>query len=166
MVRLCIAIDFFFKDDMHTTRIKTLVLFLHTIDDKLLGFSNFLCPGVIVHHLTRKKINNIFIASLLLYPGCFCRLYDAFSVCCCASTMRLACCLMESDALNILPVTKSVPLTSWPERRGHRASISSKKMTQGAELRPLWNTCLTARSLSPTYCTDEHRDPSVGATTR
>lgn len=57
-------------------------------------------------------------------------------------------------------------LTSWPERRGHKASSSSKKMTQGAELRPLWKTCLTARSLSPTYCQhqqfhglqDLHRD--------
>ena len=32
-----------------------------------------------------------------------------------------------------------------------RASISSKKMTHGAELPARANTCLTARSLSPTY---------------
>ena len=35
---------------------------------------------------------------------------------------------------------------------GHRASNSSKKIMQGAEFCALWNTCLTARSLSPTYC--------------
>ena len=34
---------------------------------------------------------------------------------------------------------------------GQSASSSSKKITQGAEFLALWNTCLTARSLSPTY---------------
>ena len=37
------------------------------------------------------------------------------------------------------------------DRLGQSASSSSKKMTQGAEFRALWNTCRTARSLSPTY---------------
>jgi len=34
---------------------------------------------------------------------------------------------------------------------GHRASSSSKKMTQGEASLALWKTCLTALSLSPTY---------------
>lgn len=42
-------------------------------------------------------------------------------------------------------------LTSCCERRGQSASISSKKMTHGAELRARWKTWRTARSLSPTY---------------
>ena len=36
--------------------------------------------------------------------------------------------------------------------RGTRASSSSKKITQGDEARAREKTCLTALSLSPTYC--------------
>lgn len=42
--------------------------------------------------------------------------------------------------------------TSLSDLRGHRASTSSKNITQGAELLARWNTWRTARSLSPTYC--------------
>jgi hypothetical protein len=35
---------------------------------------------------------------------------------------------------------------------GQRESSSSKNITHGAEFLALWNTCLTALSLSPTYC--------------
>lgn len=37
------------------------------------------------------------------------------------------------------------------ERLGHNESSSSKKITQGMEFLARWNTCRTARSLSPTY---------------
>ena len=42
-------------------------------------------------------------------------------------------------------------LTILSSRRGTSASSSSKKMTHGEDARALENTCLTARSLSPTY---------------
>ena len=41
--------------------------------------------------------------------------------------------------------------TSEEDRLGTRESISSKKITQGAEARARWKTVRTARSLSPTY---------------
>ena len=52
----------------------------------------------------------------------------------------------------LLFVSEALKRTSPPsDLRGHKASNSSKNMTHGAEFRALWNTCLTARSLSPTY---------------
>lgn len=42
-------------------------------------------------------------------------------------------------------------LTSRSDLRGHRASTSSKNITQGAEFLARWKTWRTARSLSPTY---------------
>lgn len=42
-------------------------------------------------------------------------------------------------------------LTSRSDLRGHKASTSSKNITQGAEFLARWNTWRTARSLSPTY---------------
>lgn len=41
--------------------------------------------------------------------------------------------------------------TILSSRLGTSASSSSKKMTQGDDARARENTCLTARSLSPTY---------------
>lgn len=41
--------------------------------------------------------------------------------------------------------------TSRSDLLGHKASTSSKKITQGAEFLARWKTCRTARSLSPTY---------------
>ena len=56
-------------------------------------------------------------------------------------------------ALGSLELPPSLP----PLRLGQRASSSSKKITQGEELRARWNTCRTARSLSPTYCEHENQ---------
>lgn len=47
---------------------------------------------------------------------------------------------------------KECKLAIESSRRGTRASSSSKKMTQGEDDRARANTCLTALSLSPTYC--------------
>lgn len=41
--------------------------------------------------------------------------------------------------------------TSMSLLLGQSASISSKNITQGCELRALWKHCRTPRSLSPTY---------------
>ena len=40
---------------------------------------------------------------------------------------------------------------SLPDLLGAMASNSSKKMMHGLQSRARWNTCRTARSLSPTY---------------
>ena len=47
--------------------------------------------------------------------------------------------------------TRGVTRTRLSSRRGTSASSSSKKMIQGLLALALANTCLTARSLSPTY---------------
>ena len=57
-----------------------------------------------------------------------------------------------SISVSIWFTTRALALDSaMSERLGHRASSSSKKMTQGAEFLALRKTCLTAFSLSPTY---------------
>jgi len=47
----------------------------------------------------------------------------------------------------------SEPTESEVRRCWNKESSSSKNITQGALSAARWNTCLTARSLSPTYCT-------------
>lgn len=54
---------------------------------------------------------------------------------------------------------KECKLAIESSRRGTRASSSSKKMTQGEDDRARANTCLTALSLSPTYCLIEKCQP-------
>ena len=56
-----------------------------------------------------------------------------------------------SISVNSWLTTRAVEPVSWAVRRGHKASISSKKITHGLESRARWKTCRTARSLSPTY---------------
>lgn len=51
--------------------------------------------------------------------------------------------------------------TRESSRRGTIASSSSKKMMQGDEARARANTCLTARSLSPTYCKPSQYRPTA-----
>mmetsp|Transcript_12990 Transcript_12990/g.30357 ORF Transcript_12990/g.30357 Transcript_12990/m.30357 type:complete len:225 (-) Transcript_12990:1041-1715(-) len=60
-------------------------------------------------------------------------------------------CWTPSISVSIWLTTRSAELEPSAERRGTRASSSSKKMTQGAELRARWKTRRTARSDSPTY---------------
>lgn len=59
--------------------------------------------------------------------------------------------VLRNDFVRTHKRFRALTPTSRSDLRGHRASTSSKNMTQGAELLARWNTWRTARSLSPTY---------------
>lgn len=72
---------------------------------------------------------------------------------------RLVAAMMDTPCRPSMPsISVSIWLTildaelSPSDLLGHKASISSKNMVQGAEFLALVKHCLTAFSLSPTYC--------------